>query len=220
LSLERLRTATAASLWNRLEFSTVDLRQNEVDALWQIATADSEVFKVFWSQVAGNATNIRKLRARPHLLARTIGISSSPRGQDAVNGLLKGIAIASPDEVLAVAAFLSDVPFALTPDDTLSVVERLPKAIQSVTGLASLDSTFKMFNTFALQAPPERATTILDSISFKKLEFEQVERELGAKLTPEQCGVYVDRIVSAIQTGGESPDIYGLATAIRALAPG
>ena len=140
-SVDRLQQAQAESIWSRLELEG-ELRPYEIEAIWQLATAEPSafesawqrlarvpsLFEAFWRQVPGQndsvvaVGHILKLGKRPEILARTAGLTDGPRSKAVLAAVLKAFHITGDlDLRAALAKTLGALPVALTSEQSASI---------------------------------------------------------------------------------------------------
>jgi ribosomal protein S7 len=215
-----VREATATALWNRLEFSSVELRPHEIDALWNVAASDLPLFKEFWSQVEGSASNIRKLGARTQLVARTAGLGVSPQARVSIESLVEAMRVPlDPDQVLALASVARTVPLQIDAEQAETVLDAISKAIQAPIDVRVRGLLVDLFTAFAPQLTPDKAVTILEGIPLERADYSGVIKGLAPKLAPQQAAKYVTKATAALQSSVDSPPWYGFHNAVAALAP-
>ncbi|MGN7752958.1 toll/interleukin-1 receptor domain-containing protein [Sinorhizobium sp. 22678] len=210
------REAAATALWNKLQFSTVELRPGETDALWTIAASDPPLFQEFWSQLKRDS-NIRKVGARTELIARTAGLGKSPKAKVSVDSIVETIrAPLDPDQVRGLATVARKVPLQIDEEQASIVLDAILKAMRAPTD--KRDSLVDLFTVFAPRLPPERAVALFDSIPIE-LEFRRAITALGPKLTPQQAAKYVASTTTALQQPVDPSQWHGHLNVVAALAP-
>jgi hypothetical protein len=191
--------AEANSIWGRMDVGTDYLQPDEINAFWNLATAELPVFKAFWGQLPNNRGYLGRVAKAPKILARTAGLKPSERAKVALRGALESFRRTDDPEVLRA---LVQVVWSL-PSDSASL--RASSDADPVIDVFSSTSSPDQFENLAraLQALPvkltERQLEALANAVLRRFretkdskEFEALAKTLRAlplKLTSEQISV-------------------------------
>ncbi len=83
---QHLARAQAALIWSEIDLSGTRIEAHEVDALWQLATADEAVSEQFLVDLARGRGNLVNLARRPNPVFRALGLKLSTKWVQAVLG--------------------------------------------------------------------------------------------------------------------------------------
>jgi hypothetical protein len=82
--------AAASSIWRSLEFTTDELQPHEVDALWNLATAEPATRAAFLGQLAENRPLVLRFAQRPDPVLRAFGLRLTAAQAQAALGPILG----------------------------------------------------------------------------------------------------------------------------------
>jgi hypothetical protein len=211
---EAQRAATAAVLadaranliWSRLEFATAELQPHEVDALWDLATAEAATHAAFLKQMTENHPLVLRFAQRPDPVLRAFGWRLTPAQAEAALGrLLDMMGGATDSEALAAQAeAVQALTSKLIPAQAEAALGRLLDLLRRTTDPTALAALAEAVQALAPRLIIEKANILRLARSGLAAASSYAEaiawsRVLEALLPPPPADGYVSALVEVLK---------------------
>jgi hypothetical protein len=192
-ALNRANRATAASLWNRLDFPATKLSADESNAIWELALSDGRTRAAFLEELAASPNRLIRFGRRPMLILRALRLYSAADVGASVRRQLLGTFEATATtvefgDVQALASAAAALAPGLSADEANALLDTVRMRI-----LASTDAGYLT----AMNAPVH---------------------SLAAKLTSTQARDALSATVDGIGKSVDSDQLSALGSLARAVA--
>jgi hypothetical protein len=153
-----LTEARSNLIWSQLEFGSDDeLSPHEINALWQLATADPAGRAAFSRQLSGNPSLILRLAKRPEIVLRALGSANIDEHAQAMLASVMKVfnSTADPEELWSLARTVRALGIPLSDGQAMSALEHLLEASSQVDSTISLTTVCDAARLLSFALPPD-----------------------------------------------------------------
>ena len=167
-----LAKARASLIWSQLEFpGDDDLQLHEIEALWELSSAEPRIRAAFLEQLAGSNSFVQKFAKRPGVVLRALGVAlTSDRAHALLDSLLKAFAAAvDPGALWLLAGAIRALRIRLSDDQARMLLEHVRVAFtraDSTYDVEALgDAASQVASTFGPEAALEAFNVMVNGVS-------------------------------------------------------
>lgn len=226
--LEVANKANGRGIWVNLDFTTTtEMTPSEVNALWQLATANQTMRTAFVDAMLSDPALLVRFGRRPEAVMRALGLTwPSPReAQSMLDALLKTIVAPTtePAQLPPLMHAAQVLPVKFTPQQLQVALDAVVKAIsaiiKSATSSASgdtralTDGVNKAQPRAKAESSQQRLSAFARNVATTRqsmanaasiLELAQAVQALSAQLTPVQAQIALEHLLKALAATTDS----------------
>lgn len=229
-ALARANQASAASLWNRLDFTSGDrFQDDELNALWEIRLADDAVRSSFFDQLTTLRDRVMRLSRQPEEVLRAVALRWEPTRAAFVRDAVLREALTANDAaaLLVLAPAIEAVAPFVTSDQAVTTFERYLQTIRAARSATHPSEVSDALTALAGRIDQASAMTVL-SATLERLASPPIadyiaplgaaSAALAERIPADQVNTTFDRTLAMIAGSRDANVMVALTPVAQALA--
>ena len=227
--------ALGRSLWGKLDFGNTTLGPDEIDVLWQVATASAPVRAGFIAPLTSAGADLgatMRFARMPDAVLRAIGVGNLSAAEVTAilaNGLAALGTASDPKQIRDLSSALSVLPIGPTPEQLAQPLAAILRVLADPASFAHLQDIASALRALAGALSPEQAEATQQVVLAALMTttnpdqlfvLNQALRAVVARLDSEQAGRMLPALLAHLRSTADAHQIGALADVAQALASG